>query len=105
MRFKPVIPFDGGWVDVSQIVRRRSLAASADVARSFPDAVPLFRLFSAASSLRWDPPLDWPELRSWSFSRFPYRLLSTGNDDTVEVHRFLRSARDMPESHRDWPRE
>ena len=105
MNPKPVVLSDRASVEVAQIVRRYSSTASADVARSFAEAVrdaaEHLSLFPATGSTRLDLPLDWPELRSWPISGFPYLLLYVESDDTIDIYRVLHNARDIPESLRE----
>ena len=105
MNPKPVVLSDRASVEVAQIVRRYSSTASAEVARSFvsavQDAVQHLSLFPASGSMRVGLPLDWPELRSWPVSGFPYLLLYAESDDTIDIYRVLHNARDIPESLRE----
>ena len=105
MNPKPVVLSDRASVEVAQIVRHYSAAASAEVARSFAgavrDAVQHIGLFPASGSARLDLPLDWPELRSWRVSGFPYLLFYAESENTIDIYRVLHTARDIPESLRE----
>lgn len=105
MNPKPVVLSDRALVELTQIVRRYSSTASPDVARSFAEAVQdafqHLSLFPASGSTRLDLPLNWPELRVWPVSRFPYLLFYAENDDTLDVYRILHTSRDIPESLRE----
>lgn len=105
MNPKPVVLSDRALVELAQIVRRYSSDASADVARSFAEAVQdafqHLSLFPASGSTRVDLKSDWPELRAWPVSGFPYLLFYEEKDDTLDVYRILHTSRDIPESLRE----
>ena len=102
MNPKPVVLSDRALVDLAQIVRRYTSAASTDVARSFvraaEDAFQHLSLFPASGSTRLDLPSDWPELSAWPLTGFPYLLFYAVNDDTINIYRILHTARDIPAS-------
>ncbi len=102
MNPKPVVLSDRALVDLAQIVRRYTSAASTDVARSFvkaaQDAFQHLSLFPASGLARLDLPSDWLELRTWPVSGFPYLLFYAENDDTIDIYRILHTARDIPAS-------
>ena len=105
MKLKPATLREKASLDVDQIIEYYLFEAHEKTALGFVDALEngikhIGRHPKTGSTL-YAHELNWPGLKSWSLTRYPYFIFYIEQTEFIDVIRVLHDQRDIPQWMRD----